>query len=150
MGIQTEIVGLDRLKRLLKFTEKKVKDLSPTFKIIRAKVVASVRRNFVVGGRPDKWLDPVRKSDPKHKHQNRPTLRITSALMNATSGKVTKGPKGTDLEMRNNLRYARAQQFGTLAVGGHLPPRPFILFQDEDIRFASDQITEVLMETLRG
>ncbi|KWT81149.1 phage virion morphogenesis protein [Candidatus Magnetominusculus xianensis] len=168
MGV-TITVGLEDkgLSGLISDLQAKIGDLTPVMKQIGELMVASVKKNFEVSGRP-KWRPSMKlRKNPEDKtlilHGDLSTLFHRKAYNNR-------------VEIGTNVKYAGVHQFGfsgvvtqsvnrhtrrmtdrsgrvrSVAVSAHsrqarinIPPRPFMMAQDED--FAA--IEELLKRWLR-
>jgi len=92
----------------------------------------SIDKNFQEGGRPDKWK-PLK--TPDHK-----ILVKTGNLRSKFYMRVSKNT----IRIGTRIAYAPYQQHGTKTI----PPRPFLLLQDEDLETALASIEEFIFEDL--
>ena len=155
MQIYVEIKDQD-VKRLLDKLWFRGRNLKPVMVDIGEIVRSSVVRNFVEGGRPDKWtpnaaatiLAGINKRHFTRKGLLRKgsSLRLsrgkvlidTARLQNsitarAYADRVIIGPD--QAKLGTNAKYARIHQLGGMAGRGRkvrIPARPFLLVQDED------------------
>ena len=139
--------------------------LKPVLAAVGNLVVKSVKRNFIEGGRPDKW---TQSNKPKGM-----TLIGTGALMRSIHYKLDSDGNAVTI-MTGPQKYAAIHQFGgttapheikaknrralQFTVGGvtlyrkkvhhpgsNIPARPYMLLQDEDI----ENIKKVMLEYLK-
>ncbi|MBR0459531.1 MAG: glycosyltransferase family 2 protein [Victivallales bacterium] len=73
-------------------------------------------------------------------------------LLEVTVGDFDSPPKGdvTVLHVRENLGYARANNYGVRYLLKHIPQTEAFLFSNEDVRFTKGPVLETLMEKLRA
>ncbi len=116
--------------------EARADDLASVLRKIGDMGKVSVIRNFAEGGRPTKWKPSIRVL----LHGGR-TLIDTGRLL-ASIGWAEPVITPKSVSFGTNVRYAPFHQYGTWK----LPPRPFMLLQDQDI----EDIREVVREYLMG
>jgi len=92
----------------------------------------SIDKNFQEGGRPEKWK-PLK--TPNHK-----ILVKTGNLRSKFFMRVRRD----EIRIGTRIAYAPYQQKGTPTI----PPRPFLMFQDEDLDTALASIEEFIFEDL--
>jgi phage gpG-like protein len=130
---------------------------------------ASVKQNFVAQGRPNAWA-PTKYPPPNHKA----TLVNTGDLLDSTNALVDghtdvilvaggggqPHAKAPSLQYGANLHTARYRSTGHFAtkrsrVGvskgnvigyGVLPARPYLLFQDEDLRYLGTMLPQFIFK----
>jgi phage virion morphogenesis protein len=136
--------------------------LKPVLAAVGNLVVKSVKRNFIEGGRPDRWK-------PSNKPKGK-TLIGTGALMKSIHYKVDDDESGVTV-MTGPQKYAAIHQFGgktepheikaknrralQFNVGGvtifrkkvnhpgsNIPARPYMLLQDEDIEVIKNMMLQ--------
>jgi len=132
-------------ERMLKRMIRAGKNLRPVFDVIAETGLASIQRNFEVGGRPDKWKG----------------LAAGTQKRKGGRGQVLIGDKtllsGIHYDIRRRsvtwqttpLAYAAIHQFGGKAGPGRkvtIPQRRYMLLQKEDI----EDIHEFLAEHITG
>lgn len=109
-GLQRTLGNVDALKAYLG-------SLLP-YKQAATVVTASVMRNFVAGGRPEKWegLSPMTRFIRAHRqgrHNLNPvTLRDTNRLMNSVVPHATLDTEGGSFGAKTNVAYARKMHGG--------------------------------------
>ncbi len=142
---------LDRLKA-------RTRDLTPAMRIIGETIRSSVIKNFMEGGRPNRWkptkvlstyLSYTMRKTKSGNHKRAYTLGggLTKAFERYTAGKKTlidTGRLKNSVTSRaypgkaivgTNVVYAAIHQFGGMAGRGRkvkIPIRPFLMVQDED------------------
>ena len=128
-------------------------------------VVKSVKKNFIEGGRPDKWT-------PSNKPKGK-TLIGTGALMKGIHYQVDSDETGVTI-MTTPLKYAKILHFGgktepheikaknrralKLNIGGvtifrkkvnhpgsNIPARPYMLLQDEDVKVIKNMMLQHIL-----
>lgn len=120
MGI-TLTLDRDGFDSTMQHLLRNVEDLSPVSYEIGQLLSNSVKRNFIEGGRPEKWTVSKRAKRDKLKTKRAPTLRDTGVLMNSIIG----GDAGDNtIRVGTNVEYAAAHNFGvdkqiTQQVGEH-------------------------------
>lgn len=143
--------GIQGLENIIKRVHEIKTDMRRTERAmatVGAYMLGSVEKNFRAQGRPDKWpglaastLANRAKRNSRRRKANRVSgsaqiLIDTARLKNSIQFRVIGG--GVGVEIGTNVKYARRHQFGYPGgVGrGHArtPARPFLLFQDEDIK----------------
>lgn len=106
-------------------------DLRQMFRVIGSTMVASVRHTFEVGGRPTPWT-PSKRAIKEHGKTLIDTGRLrNSFFFDAERDRVTIG---------TNVEYAPTHHFGK--PERHIPARPFLMFQDEDVEEIEDIVTQ--------
>jgi len=112
-------------------------------------VKTSVVRNFLEGGRPEKWTPLSPKTLKKKRNKGRVLMEETH-LMNSVSWKAT----ARSVEVGTNKVYAAIHQFGGEAGRKSkrvtIPARPYLLVQDEDIAEIRASITAHIMAAEKG
>lgn len=171
--LKTDIKDAE-FKRIIRGLEGKGKNLKPPLKRSGIWMIRSVDKNFKAGGRPHRWkeLAPntlAKKAPKRNPLQDSGMLRL-SVLSKTGKGTIYRLRKDS-LKMGTNLRYASAQQYGTAprvliparkrvlrfrTVDGFIyrpsvnhpgiPPRPFLLFQDEDVKAIVKIFSDYMME----
>lgn len=104
-------------------------------------IIYSLGKNFMEGGRPEKWIPSQR----VQKHGGQTLVKsgrlMTSAMIyEATSSSV-------DVVIGAGLPYTFIHQYGGYAGRGHasyIPPRPYAMFQQEDISIIENMINEYI------
>lgn len=114
----------DAIRRILG-VEKRLKDRPKMLKVVGSILVASVQRNFEVGGRPEKWKATSEVTNKRTKGGS--TLRrqgMAGGLMGSIHAKV----EGDEVHVGTNKIYGAVHQFGakrgefgtvTAKVGAH-------------------------------
>ena len=161
--MEAKIRGLDKLNAAIRIMVAKAENAQPLFKTIGIMQMRSVQKNFDAGGRTKRWKMSLRAQyGGKEGSKKGKTLIDKGILKNsitfeATGKGVKIGPSGPASV------YAAAQHFGAnipertakrgkalrffnfrtgtvmfakKVKGFRLPARPFLVFQNEDIRWA--------------
>lgn len=137
----------------LEALQRRTSDLSPAMKIISETVYASIRRNFEVGGRPQRWQPSLRV-----KREGGQTL-IRKGTSGGLLGSLSPSHGKDSATVSANKEYAAIHHFGGSTgpriirpkngkalfwpgarnpvksvkhPGSKIPPRPFMLVQNED------------------
>lgn len=111
-------------------------DFTLPFTRIEERLLRSQRANFIEGGRPNRW-PALKTGQPSH-------LTVSGAMMFAIHS--TSGADFAEAES-GAFPYTMIHQFGGWAGRGHaayIPPRPYMLFQQEDINFAIAEIRDAV------
>jgi phage gpG-like protein len=135
--VTTEIVGYDELMRRLERLKAKARDASPAFDEAADLALRSVDKNFEVGGRPA-WT-PHAPATLRQMIGPRRLLIESGALRDSMKKKVG----ATSASVFPTDKKAAWHQFGTEVHGKpHIPPRPFLLLQAEDVPAIGDRFEE--------
>lgn len=152
-------------QRLEEITERTREIPTSVFDDIGTILMMSQLKNFAVGGRPDQW--PPSKRVLASGGQ---TLVKSGALRD--SGRISDvGNDHVDVEWGRGLPYAAIHQFGgtinhpgsdklqVFQIDGHtifthktrahkidIPARPYLLFQEEDVRRIGEMLTSFIIE----
>lgn len=100
MPLTVTLTGLDGALRTLTTLQSRLDNLVPPLTATREIALASVRRNFQAGGRPQRWA-------PLKYRRGRPLLD-TGRLQGSITGQVT----GNSVVIGTNLAYAALHNFG--------------------------------------
>jgi len=143
---------------LLNRLKSRARDLTPAMRVIGEIVRSSVLKNFMAGGRPDRWtptkvlstyLSYTMRKTGSGSRRKAYTLRggLTKGFERYAAGKKTlidTGRLKNSITARaysgravvgTNVIYAAIHQFGGMAGRGRkvrIPARPFLMVQDED------------------
>lgn len=153
---RVEIQGLEQARRILRQVGTRLCNPTPAMDAIGNLLVTSILRNFEAGGRPKKWR-PLKPATKKRKKTQK-TLIETGRLRDSITFKLEN--KGRRLVVGTNIGYAATHQFGfkgrveqrvrahsrrtrsgkqttvrahRRTIHQHIPARPFILIQKEDV-----------------
>jgi phage virion morphogenesis protein len=138
--------------RVIGTLRRRARDMTPFFSEVGEIVRSSIIRNFEEGGRPEAWTPTrirsiysayrrkgrkaytlkgaLRKAFQRHAGSKK-TLIDTADLMNSINAR----PYPDRVEIGTAKRYAAIHQFGGMAGRNRkvrIPPRPYLLVQDED------------------
>jgi phage virion morphogenesis protein len=152
----------EQVKAMLADLKARAQNLKPAMSIVGQIVRSSVIKNFMQGGRPEKWkplaestiLGGIRKKDfTKEGRLREPVSRRlrgdkvlidTARLMNSIKPKAF----ADRAEVGTNVIYSAIHQFGGKAGRGKkvtIPARPFLMVQDEDWTEIKSALTEYLL-----
>lgn len=147
------VQGLDQLLRRLAEMATDTRQVEAPLRAIGAYMLDSIERNF----REQRWqaLAPstIRSRLRGKRHKSASGIRIlidTARLKNSIGFKLVGSGANAGVAIGTNVRYARRHQFGYPGGQGRgrarTPARPFLLFQDEDIK----EIGEILRRHMRA
>lgn len=139
MGAIDFEVQIERQKELNSYltkAAKRLKDLRPALEKSGIAMERSIALNFQAEGRPARWapLAPWTQwvRDAKGYGREHPILRQTNTLASSITSNII--DSGSAVETGTNISYAKLlQEGGTNSAGKHVPARPFVLFQPDDI-----------------
>jgi phage virion morphogenesis protein len=155
-----------QVKAMLSQLQERTRNLKPAMSIVGQIVRNSVIKNFMQGGRPEKWkplaeatiLGGIRKKDFTKKGRLREpvsrrlrgdkVLIDTARLMNSITSKAF----ADHAEVGTNVIYSAIHQFGGKAGRGKkvtIPARPFLMVQDEDWSEIKAALTEYLLKGIK-
>ncbi len=151
------------VKALLTELQTKMKNLTPAFREIGQIVRSSVIKNFMEGGRPEKWkphaestiLGSIRKGyfTKKGKLREPISRKLRKGKVLINTGRLMKSIKSKAfsdrVEVGTNVIYSAIHQFGGKAGRRGqitIPARPFLLIQDEDWKEIKSALTSYLMK----
>lgn len=133
------ISGVDKLFKRIGRMQRDLKDTQRALRASGVLMLGSVEKNFKAQGRPEKWksLAPAtvaRRRTGKGKGSAQ-ILIDTARLKNSPDIQVN----DDSVEIGTNTIYAKRQHFGYEGKEGKrghskTPARPFLMFQEEDIR----------------
>ena len=162
---------------LLNDLKHRVNNLKPAFKVIGENIIASIQRNFRVGGRPDKWKplsDVTIEQRKKKKKWPGRILMQTGGLIGSLHSVAT----NRKAIVSANKKYAAVHQFGAkkgefgefiahvkshmrsgkrvrahtrriVVPWGDIPARPFMLVQNEDYEDIKYEIVKFILHGRR-
>lgn len=128
--IEITVEGADKLQaRMVRTASRWEKDSHEILSKTRAYMLTSLRLNFDESGRPTRW--------PPLKYRSGKPLILTGRLRRAAIGRGESireeqhsgGKHSIEFGVNPSVFYGKFQQFGT---SRGIPPRPFILFQEND------------------
>ena len=164
--MEVKITGLGRLNRAIQVIVDRADDCTPSMKAIGVMQVRSIGKNFDIGGRPTRWRQSMRA-----KVQGGKTLLDQSVLRNSVTFEagrrnVTIGPSGPAAvyghahqvgaaipervpKKGKALRFLSFRDgkfvFARSARAFRLPKREWLVFQDEDIKWARRAVLDHVM-----
>lgn len=134
------IGGIQGLEEALKRVSRLVTDTRHVEKPLKAAgtyMLGSIEKNFKASGRPNRWAALSSGTIAGRRNKKKSSIKIlidTGRLKNSHSMKtVSEG-----VQIGTNVIYAPRQHFGYSGGSGRghakTPARPFLMFQEEDIR----------------
>lgn len=137
-----DVQGLGKLLGRLGKLATDTSRVEAPLKAAGAYMLGSIEKNFRAGGRPVKWeglADGTLRRRRRGRGRGGPRVLIDKArLKNSFSYRVTTA----GVEIGTNVVYARRHHFGYEGGSGRgqspTPARPFLLFQDEDLKEIGD------------
>lgn len=146
------IGGIQGLENVLKRVAKLSTDARHVEKPLKAAgtyMLGSIEKNFKAGGRPQKWQPLSSATIARRRNKKKSSIKIlidTARLKNSHSMKLV----SEGVQIGTNVIYAPRQHFGYKAGSGRghseTPARPFLMFQQEDIR----EIGEIFTRHVSG
>ncbi len=124
------------VSRKLKRAARNAERMRDAFREVGEVVLRSVRKNFDVGGRPQKWAK--RSTSYKGRRASNKLLIDTGRLINS----ITYDAFSSYVDVGTNVVYAATHQYGRDAI----PARPFLMLQDEDAPAIRDAIVAHLTQ----
>ena len=126
-SVHINVEGLGLAEGVLRGIRERAEDLTVPLRAGGFHMMRSIRENFRVGGRPERWA-PLRPATPKAKAPKAKPLIDTGRLMGSITFRATKDR----LAVGSNVIYARIHQLGGRAGRRHavtIPARPYLVFQ---------------------
>jgi len=143
LTLHVSVNGEKKIVNELRNIAGKAKDLRPVFKDARLLIMESTQRNFMAGGRPERW-EPLSEATLKRRGKGARPLRDTGLLMNSIGIPGADGIsvlKPLELRVGTNVPYARYHQHG---IG--VPKREFMLLLPED----EEKIVKAILDHIAG
>ena len=129
INVTTTVDDSGAIKMLEIFADK-VNDLNPIMEDVGKRMITSITRNFQAQGRPSPWAGLSEKTLAKRrkgKGKRSPMILAGDTGMLRSTIAAESFPGGVSIG--SPMEYAPYIQKGTR----HMPARPFVLFQPEDI-----------------
>jgi phage virion morphogenesis protein len=151
LTLQVSVNGEKKVVDGLQNIAGKARDLRPAFKVARLLIMESTQRNFMEGGRPERW-EPLSKATLKRRGPSARTLRDTGMLMASIGFPSRDGisvMQPLELRVGTNVPYAAAHQDGATGGKSHtvvVPARPFMLLLPEDEK----NIVKAILDHIAG
>ncbi len=146
------IGGIQGLETVLKRVSKLATDARHVEKPMKAAgtyMLGSIEKNFKASGRPNRWQALSAGTIARRRNKKKSSIKIlidTARLKNSHQFKLV----SAGLQIGTNVVYAPRHQFGYEGGGGRghseTPARPFLMFQEEDIR----EIGEIFTRHVSG
>lgn len=144
-----------RLQSLLKQLDKRVRNLKPVFEEFGELLVASITKNFEVGGRytaAGDWRGGFSRWQPLsfatlENKRGKGILLESTNLLNSINWKADR----ESVVVGTNRIYAAIQQFGGKAGPGKqvkIPARPYLVIQEEDLAQMGDIVGDYLLQKI--
>jgi phage virion morphogenesis protein len=115
-------------------------------------LLRSIEKNFRAGGRPDKWAELASSTKREKLKTGHTKILIDRALL---KNSIVAEVSGNTLTVGTSMPYARIHQKGGQAgrsLKVTIPARPFLVIQDEDLRWMLKSFEHHLMPltSIRG
>ena len=120
--------------------------LDPAMNSIKNMVQSSVEQNFQDEGRPTPWQMIELATQKARRRINKwpgPILQVSGELASSINTRVERNL----VIVGSNKPYAAPLNAGSLK--NNLPARPFLLFQDEDVKEAKEILNEHLLRGIK-
>ena len=133
--------GLTEVDLFISGISKNMVDLTVPMKQAAILMMGSIQKNFDTSGRPTPWI-PLAASTLKQKirkgYSSRPLIRSGGLRQSiaSQSGKMS-------MSLGTSIIYGRIHEYGGLAgrnKSAKIPPRPYLLFQRQDLERIRDLI----------
>jgi phage virion morphogenesis protein len=127
----------DEIRPMLASLAKKMGDLSPVMKNVGETLLASIQRNFELGGRPKKWpgLKPSTIKQRLAQGHWPGQILVRHGVSGGLLGSISYRASSDQVVLSANKVYAAIHHFGGMAGRGQkvkIPARPFMLIQNGD------------------
>lgn len=129
--IRLDVEDLGLARSVLRGIRERAEDLRVPLRAAGFHMLASIRENFRVGGRPSRWV-PLSPVTLRRKWPETRILIETGRLMRSIRFRAGR----SSLALGSRIRYARIHQRGGHAGPGrqiHIPARPYLVFQKSDV-----------------
>jgi len=145
----------DEVSSTLSELLRRMGNLSPVMKNIGETVLTSIRKNFEMGGRPQKWAGLKESTIKQRIRQGHwpGNILVRHGVSGGLLGSLSYRAHPDKVVMSANKVYAGIHHFGGQAGRGgkaNIPSRPFMLVQDEDWGEIKRLAGEYLLKTGRG
>jgi len=145
--------------RRLHILKRNGQDLTAPLNVMGEIILSSVEMNFQQEGRyatagswhggTERWQDLApRTKEARAKKGKWPGKKLQMSQGGLASS-ITKQVRGDNLEIGTNKVYGAIHQFGGQAGRGrkvHIPARPFLVVQDEDVEDMMDELGKHIMK----
>lgn len=138
------IQGLEQILRRVKKLATDSRHVEQPMKASGTYMLGSIEKNFKAGGRPDKWTALSEATKARRRNKKKSSIKIlidTARLKNSHQFRLV----SEGVQIGTNVIYAPRQHFGYPEGTGRghseTPARPFLMFQEEDIREISEIFT---------
>lgn len=134
-----------RVKAALNRVQRRAEGLRPWLLDAGEHMLGSIQRNFEEQGRPDPWTALEASTIEQKKKKGRSPLILHGQVSGGLRNSITYDADRNELRIGTNKIYGRIQQLGGEAGRGKkvtLPPRPFLLVQDEDEAHLIESLNE--------
>lgn len=132
--------GIQGLEQILKRVKKLATDSRHVERPMKASgtyMLGSIEKNFKAGGRPNRWTGLSEATKARRRNKKKSSIKIlidTARLKNSHQFRLV----SEGVQIGTNVIYAPRQHFGYPEGTGRghseTPARPFLMFQEEDIR----------------
>ncbi len=132
--------GIQGLEKILKRVKELATDSRHVERPMKASgtyMLGSIEKNFKAGGRPNRWTGLSAATIARRRNKKKSSIKIlidTARLKNSHQFRLV----SEGVQIGTNVIYAPRQHFGYEGGSGRghakTPARPFLMFQEEDIR----------------
>lgn len=140
------IEGIEKLFNRVKRLKNAVKEVERPLRVSAVYMLGSIDKNFQAEGRPVKWQKLADSTKARRRGKQPKILTDTARLRRSHNYRIT----GEGAEIGTNVIYGPRQHFGYPGGKGRgrskTPARPFLMFQEEDIR----EIGEIFKRHVRS
>lgn len=138
-GIQVmvSVRGANEVVAFLQGVKKRSVDLTPAMKQGGLVMLRSVDKNFKQSGRPVGWKSLSLRYLKRKVAQGFSPFPLIKSGARGLQGSISYEATTRKLVVGTNIIYGRIHQLGGMAGKGHkahIPARPYLVFQEEDIR----------------
>ncbi len=143
------IQGLEKVLRRVSRLSTDARHVEKPMKAAGTYMLGSIEKNFKAGGRPNKWQGLSAGTIARRRNKKKSSIKIlvdTGRLKNSHSFRLV----SEGVQIGTNVIYAPRQHFGYKGGSGRghseTPARPYLMFQEEDIR----EIGEIFTRHVAG
>ena len=140
------IQGIEKIFNRVKLLKNAVKQTERPLRVASVYMLGSIDKNFAAEGRPKKWQGLADSTKKRRRGKSPKILTDTARMRRGHSYRLT----SSGSEIGGNAIQGPRQHFGYSGGKGRgrskTPARPFLMFQEEDIR----EIGEIFSRHMRG
>ena len=131
------IQGLEKVLRRVSKLATDTRHIEKPLKTVGTYMLGSIEKNFKAGGRPNRWQKLSAGTIARRRNKKKNSIKIlvdTARLKNSHQFRLV----SDGVQIGTNVIYGPRQHFGYPGSSGRghskTPARPFLMFQEEDIR----------------